>query len=341
MKSNFQRLLVLLAAGLLFAAGCEQDQREADGEQEGKEVIEEDDEAEEPAVDKLVYAFQPQENPEAITPDAEKLAEYLEEQTGIESEVYLPTNYAGVVEALRAKNADVAYFSGWPYLIASQEAGVELLVAEERDGEPFYHSQWYVREDSDIDSLEQLEGKSIAFTSPTSTSGYLFPLAKVIEEGHIEKGGDPKSFFGNVIYAGGYEQALQALAEGKVDAAAASDYAPERYLDEETQAKIKVLSKQGPVPTHNIGIRGDLPDEVKTKVKEALLSLNDSENKELLKSVYGAEKLVERTHDEHVAALAKSLELVGDDQGAARFGDKKKDDEKQKADQDAETADEK
>ncbi|MFW6058435.1 MAG: hypothetical protein ACOC9W_06225, partial [Persicimonas sp.] len=96
MKSNFQRLLVLLAAGLLFAAGCEQDQREADGEQEGKEVIEEDDEAEEPAVDKLVYAFQPQENPEAITPDAEKLAEYLEEQTGIESEVYLPTNYAGV-----------------------------------------------------------------------------------------------------------------------------------------------------------------------------------------------------------------------------------------------------
>lgn len=339
MKTHLQKLIVLLAAGLLFTAGCEQDQKEADGEQEGKEMIEE--EAEEPAVEKLVYAFQPQENPEAITPDAEKLAEYLEEQTGIEAEVYLPTNYAGVVEALRAKNADVAYFSGWPYLIAHQEAGVELLVAEERDGEPFYHSQWYVREDSDIESLADLEGKSIAFTSPTSTSGYLFPLAKVIKEGHIEKGGDPKSFFGNVIYAGGYEQALRALAEGKVDAAAASDYAPARYLDEETQAKIKVLTKQGPVPTHGIGIRGDLPDEVKAKVKEAILSLNEDENKELLESVYGAKKLVERNHDEHVAALQESLELIGDEEGAARFGDKKKAEEKKADKQDGETADEK
>lgn len=313
-------LVVFLSAALLVI-GCEEN---PDADQAADEAVEESGEEEvQDSVERLVYAFQPQANPDAIAPNADKLADYLAEHTGVESKVYLPTNYAGVVEALRSENADVAYFSGWPYLVAHKEANVELLVVEERNGRPSYQSRWYVQKDSGIESLADLEGKSIAFTSPTSTSGYLFPLAKVIEEGHLEEGGDPKSFFGQIIYAGGYEQALRALAEGKVDAAAASDYAPGRYLDEETRAKLKVLVSQGPVPTHGIAIRSELPDDVKAKVKQALLDLNKPENNELLSSVYGAEKLVERTHEEHAEALERSLELVGDDQGSARFSDKK------------------
>ncbi len=53
---------------------------------------------------------------------------------------------------------------------------------------------------------------------------------------------------------------------------------------------------------------------MRTKIQEALLSLNEPENKELLKSVYGAEKLVARTHEEHVAPLQKALDLVGSEQ---------------------------
>jgi phosphonate transport system substrate-binding protein len=325
-KITIRTLWVLLASATLLVSGCKEkkaDTETKDQQAEKTDATAQKDDA--PAIDELVYAFQPQANPEAISPDVEKLGKFLGQKTGIKSKVFLPTNYAGVVEALRSENADVAYFSGWPYLVAHNEAGAELLVVEQRDGKPFYHSQWYALKDGDVNSLADLKDKSIAFTSPTSTSGYLFPLAKVIEEGHIEKGGDPKSYFGEVLYAGGYEQALKALVEGKVDAAAASDYAFDRYLNDEERAKLKVLTKQGPVPTHGIAIRGNLPQEVKDKVKEALLSLNEAENKELLKSVYGAESLVARTHDEHIGALEKSLNLVGDDQGAARFGDKKKD----------------
>lgn len=264
-------------------------------------------------VEKLTFAFQPQENPEGLELSTKKLAEFMTKETGIEAEIFVPTSYAAVVEALRNDNADVAYFSGWPYLIAHNTADVELLVAEERDGKPFYYSQWYVAKDSDYKSLADLKGKPVAFTSQTSTSGYLFPLAKVIEEGHLKTGQDPKEFFSEVLFAGGYEAALKSLAAGKVEAAAASDYAPGRYLSEEEQAKIRVLTKQGPAPTHGIAIKSNLPDDVKDKVKAALLKLNEPENMELLKSIYGAEKLVERTHDEHVQALAKAQKAVGAD----------------------------
>ena len=267
----------------------------------------------EPQVTKLVFAFQPQENPEALSPNANQLAAFLQERIGLPCEVFLPTSYAAVVEALRGQNADVAYFSGWPYLMAHRMADVELLVAETRAGQPFYYSQWYVLADSAIQTTADLKGKHIAFTSPTSTSGYLFPLAKVIQDGHLKTGEDPKSFFGEVLFAGGYEQALKALVHGKVEAAAASDYAFARYLSPEEQAKLRVLVKQGPVPTHGIGVRKALPEPLKAKIKAAFLELNKDEHKALLKSVYGAEQLVERSHDEHVQALDAAQKAVGAD----------------------------
>lgn len=259
----------------------------------------------------LTFAFQPQENPEGLELDTRRLAEFISAQTGYEIKIFLPTNYAAVVEALRGGHADLAYFSGWPYLIAHDVAGAQILLVEERQGEPFYESRWYVRADSEFKTLADLEGRSVAFTSPTSTSGFLFPMAKVVEEGHLRTGQDAKEYFGEVIFAGGYQQALLALANGTVDAAAASDYALELYLSEEQQSRVRILTSQGPVPTHGLAVRGDMAEEVKNKLRAALLELNREENKSLLKSVYGAEKLVPREHDEHVQALDKARKLVG------------------------------
>ncbi len=304
-----KRLALIVTFGLTLAA-CDKKQEEPAKGATSQAAAETAGAEEAPAMDKLVFAFQPQENPEGLELSSDKLAKFMQEETGIESEVFVPTSYAAVVEALRNDNAHVAYFSGWPYLIAHNTADAEILVAEERGGKPFYYSQWYVAKDSDYESLADLEGKPVAFTSQTSTSGFLFPMSKVIEEGHLKQGQDPKEYFGEVLFAGGYEAALKSLVAGKVEAAAASDYAPGRYLSEEEQAKIRVLTKQGPAPTHLIAIKKSVPDEVKEKVKAALLKLNEPEHQELLKSIYGAEKLVERTHEEHVAALKKATDLV-------------------------------
>lgn len=309
-----RRILTLLTLATLTLAGACDKEADTSTDSDGAENSAKADateDSEKAETTKLTFAFQPQENPEGLELSTKKLAEYIEKETGIEAEIFVPTSYAAVVEALRNDHADVAYFSGWPYLVAHHSAGMELLVAEERSGKPFYYSQWYVAADSDYESLADLKGKPIAFTSQTSTSGYLFPLAKVIQEGHLETGQDPKEFFSEVLFAGGYESALKSLVAGKVEAAAASDYAPERYLSEEEVKSIRVLTKQGPAPTHGIAIKSKLPAEVKDKVRKALLNLNAEENRELLKSIYGAEKLVERTHDEHVKALAEAQEAVG------------------------------
>jgi phosphonate transport system substrate-binding protein len=261
--------------------------------------------------DTLSVAFQPQENPEKLQLNAKQMTEFLSKELAMPVKVYLPTDYAAVVEALRAGHAHVAYFSAWPYMLAHKLAGADIIAAEERGGQTYYYSQWYTRADTGIASLKDAKGKKAAFTAPSSTSGYLFPLAKLVEDGLIEKKGNPMAYFSHVTFAGGYEQALKALVNKQVDVAAASDYAFARYLSAEEQAQIKVIAKQGPVPTHCLAVKSSLSKPLREKVQAAVLKLNAPENKDLLKSVYGAEKIVAATHEKHVSALANALALTG------------------------------
>ncbi len=261
--------------------------------------------------DTLIVAFQPQENPDKLQLKVQPMAEYLSKQLGMPVKVYLPTDYAAVVEALRAGHAHVAYFSAWPYMLAHRLAGAEVIAAELRNGQPFYYSQWYARADSPIHSLKDAKGKTAAFTDPSSTSGYLFPTAKLVEDGLLEKRAAPSGYFARIMFAGGYEQALKALVNGQVDVAAASDYALTKYLTPEDQQKIKVISRQGPVPTHCIAVTDKLGRELRQRITSAFLELNEPGHKDLLKSVYGADRLVAVTHEEHTAALQKALEETG------------------------------
>src|SRR3989304_1103072 len=74
-----------------------------------------------------------------------------------------------------------------PAVLARKHAGAELALAEVRDvviGEekverPFYFSYWVVPKDSPYTSLQDLKGKRVAFPSPLSTSGYVFPMARL------------------------------------------------------------------------------------------------------------------------------------------------------------------
>jgi phosphonate transport system substrate-binding protein len=81
---------------------------------------------------------------------------------------------------------------------------------------------------------------------------------------------------------------------------------------------VRVLSRQGPVPTHGVAVRGSLPAAWKERIRDAFLSLNEEPHRDLLRSVYGAERLVARSHEQHVAALEHALALVSGDPAERR-----------------------
>jgi phosphonate transport system substrate-binding protein len=243
------------------------------------------------APDGLVIGFLPLENPETLAPEADAFAEHLSEELDMPVEAFVPTEYAPLVEALRGGRAHVAFMGSLATLLAYEVAGALPILGEIQRGKPYYRSQYYVRSHSEIATLADLAGRSVAFTSPTGGSGFVFPLSMVVEEGLLDAGDDPRGFFGEVVFAGGDEQVLKAVVRGEVEAGATSDYAPELFLEPDEREELRVVASTT-VPPHSVVVSRDLPEELVDRIRAALLAMAEPDNIDLLKRIYGADGFV-------------------------------------------------
>ncbi|MCK4488105.1 MAG: phosphate/phosphite/phosphonate ABC transporter substrate-binding protein, partial [Desulfobacterales bacterium] len=136
----------------------------------------------------------PAENNEEMIHRFEPMRAYLEKKIGRPIKVFTATDYAGVIEAMRKKRVDIAWFGPLSYVLAEQEAGAEAFAVGVRKstGKSTYRSCFVVPGDSPAQSLKDLAGKSVAFVDPASTSGGLVPTYLVKKE----TGKMPQEFFG-------------------------------------------------------------------------------------------------------------------------------------------------
>ena len=273
----------------------------------------------------VTIAILPTANAADIQSQATELENYLERETGYEIEIYVPTSYAGVVEALRFGQADLAFMSAWPSYLAVEKAGATLELAEVRQvvigeeavEETFYYSYWVTKPDAPYQTLEDLKGARAAFSSPLSTSGYVMPMNKLVEEGlvSVAEGGtvDPKSYFSEVLFAGGYGQAWDALKNDQVDVSIiAGDVSESLYRD--VLANTKVIDQQGPIPSHGVVFSKDVDPQVKQNLKAALLKLGtDDASREIMKKLVSAifVGFRETTAEDHLTALTPALQTTG------------------------------
>lgn len=268
------------------------------------------DAATEPRRD-LVLAFIPQENPEKLLGDIEVISAWLGQEIGVPVRGFVTSDHAAAVEALRNGDADVSFMGALPYVIANAQVGATVVLAEIYRGQPVYTGRIFVRRDGGIEKLSDLRGKTIAFADPLSESGYLYPLDLFVEQGFLERAEDPKRFFGKMFFAGGYQQAMQAMAAGLVDAAGASQYA-ELLLSPEQQSEVKWIAESKPIPSHTVIARRDLDPGLLTKFTAAMLKLNQPEHRDLLQHVYSPDGYVTadpRAYD-GVRDLAKAYGLL-------------------------------
>ncbi|MHC4067043.1 MAG: phosphate/phosphite/phosphonate ABC transporter substrate-binding protein [Planctomycetota bacterium] len=248
-----------------------------------------------PATKPLVLAFIPQENPEKLIGDVTIISAYLEQELGVPVKGFVTHDHAAAVEALRSREADISFMGALPYVLAHDQIGAEVILAEVYRGYPVYHGRIFVRRDSDITAIEGLRGKNIAFADPVSESGYLYPLDIFVRAGLLKPGEDPQRFFKTVYFAGGYQQAIQAVANGYVEAAGASQYA-DLLLTPEQLEQITWIAESVPIPSHVVVARKGLNPERREAFKRAMLKLNQPAHRHLLKHVYSPDGYVETSH---------------------------------------------
>jgi phosphonate transport system substrate-binding protein len=100
-----------------------------------------------------------------------------------------------------------------------------------------------------------------------------------------------------------------------VDVAFGSDIAPQKYLEPEDQAKLRVVTTIGPVPSHVFMVNADMSESTRNALVDSLIELNYDDNNEILQNLYGAEALVPTTTTMHIGEFGNFIDaLTGLDQ---------------------------
>ena len=202
---------------------------------------------------------------QSFGPFMEDMAAYL----GVPVKAFFASDYAGVIEGMRFKKVDVAWYGNKSAIEAVDRAGGEVFAQTIKDdGSRGYYSLLITQKDSDLNSLEDVlkcDGtKTFGNGDPNSTSGFAIP-GYYVWALHNQT---PEKCFKRVV-SSNHEGNAIAVATGKVDVATnntESLYDRLAKTQPKMAANIKEIWRSPMIPSDPMVWRKDLPEDAKQKI---------------------------------------------------------------------------
>lgn len=262
----------------------------------------------------LRVGFVPSENVQQVAQNAQPLVEIMRQKLGMEVEPFVAVDYTGVIEALRAKKLDIAFLTPASYVLAKNEADIQVVLKSHRKGLASYYAAIITRADSGINSLKDLRNKTFAFGDPLSTTGHIIPKKMFLEAGI-----DPAKDFKHVLYSGGHDATVLAVLNRKVDAGATfanftdgKDAAWVQYLKNPAERKqIRAIAYSDPIPADNLVFRAGLDPALGKKIQELFLELSrDPAGQKMLRDLYQIDGFVPATDGDY-ESVREAFKIAG------------------------------
>ncbi len=99
------------------------------------------------------------------------------------AKVLMAKNNRQMIRYLRRGIVDWVTETPFSSMILKDKAGAELLVRKWKKGVPEYHTVFFTRSDSGIETLADLKGRTIAFEDSGSTTAFYIPAETLIGQG--------------------------------------------------------------------------------------------------------------------------------------------------------------
>lgn len=201
--------------------------------------------------------------------------EDMQKAVGVKVNGFYPSDYAGVIEAMRFDKVQVAWYGNASAIQAVDRANGEIFAQKTyADGSKGYYSLLIVNKDSPYHSLPELltaPPGTLNFGNgdPNSTSGFLIPSYYAWAKNDVEV----RKFFKNVVTSN-HETNLLAVANKQVDVATnnTEDFAKFEKAQPVRAANIRAIWKSPIIPADPIVWRKDLPAPLKDRVRAFFLS---------------------------------------------------------------------
>ena len=210
---------------------------------------------------------------------------------GVEKVSLFPSaDYDGTIQGLLGGTLDYAELgaSGYAKVYLEDPDAVEpILTTIQTDGSTGYHSVMVARKDSGMTKLEEMKGKKLGFADPDSTSGFLVPSVTLPEA----VGAPVKEFFGETGFGGGHENLVLEVEKGTFDAGTTWASGVGNFEDGYTSGNLRKMVDKGIldmndltqlwisplIPNGPIVVRASLDDGIKSKFKDFMLALPESD----------------------------------------------------------------
>lgn len=224
-------------------------------------------------------AVVPNENQQAVLSRFQPLADYFRTALGFrEVRLHTASDYAGIIEAMRARRVDLAFFGPAAYARAFEvtNGNTDPLVIElDENGTAFYHSVIVVRADSPFRTLEDLRGRTFAFVDPNSTSGFVVPNYFLHQQGT-----PAATYFGRTGFAGSHDNGALVVVNGQFDSAAVwwrneNNSSFHRMMDRNLipRDSLRIVWTSPRIPESPWTARKDLPQAMRDAIRQAMIDM--------------------------------------------------------------------
>lgn len=214
-----------------------------------------------------------------LKPIAEYVASKMADLGVQNIDVKMVRNNQQMLDLLRSGQIDWVTETGISSVLFEQQAGAEILLRKWKKGASMYHTVFFTRKDSGIDTLADLKGKKLALEDTGSSSAYFIPSLILKNHGLIlQHLLTPRSEVlptrVGFLLTGEEINISTWVHKGIADAGAFNnqDWHKEDHLPQIFQRDMKIFAQSKPMPRAMELVRGDLEKAIKTRLKEVLLA---------------------------------------------------------------------
>jgi phosphonate transport system substrate-binding protein len=222
--------------------------------------------------DTIIFSYTPVEDPAVYAKVWDDFINHMSKVTGKKVVFFPVQSYAAQYEAMRSGRLHVAGVNTGGNPVAVNCAGLVPFASMSKDGKVVgYEMEIIVPADSDIKTPADLKGKTLAFTSPTSNSGFKAPSALLKSEFGLVADKDFKTTF-----SGKHDNSILGVANKDYEAAAIANSVMHRMLDRGVvkPEQFRTVYTSQTFPTTGYGLANNLNPVVAEKIKEAFFTFD-------------------------------------------------------------------
>lgn len=254
---------------------------------------------------------EPAETIKGTQPLADYLAAELKDYGITHGEVKIAPDLETMINWMEQGEVDIFFDSPYPALVISQEAGATPILRRLKYGVDQYHSVFITKTNSEFDTLSDLKGEMVAFEEAFSTSGYMLPLAYLIESGmNPTLKNNPETAVSTdevgYVFSTADNTTIQWIISGIVPIGVIDNVTFGR-LPEETQEELQIIAETENVPRQLVLVSSHVSETLTLAIKDELLEMEENEAGQTALDIF-----LTTEFDEFPDGAQKSLERMGE-----------------------------